>query len=39
MKIHHLDVQAALASLNTTAEGLSAAEVARRVRGIRPEPG
>ena len=36
MKIHHLEAQAALASLNTTANGLSAAEVARRFAEFGP---
>ncbi|MES1997820.1 MAG: cation-transporting P-type ATPase, partial [Pseudomonadota bacterium] len=36
MKIHHLEAQAALASLNTAAAGLSAAEVARRFAEFGP---
>jgi len=36
VKIHHLEAQAALASLNTTAAGLSAAEVARRFAEFGP---
>jgi magnesium-transporting ATPase (P-type) len=36
VKIHHLDAQAALASLNTAADGLSAAEVVRRLAEFGP---
>ncbi|HUW28426.1 MAG TPA: cation-transporting P-type ATPase [Sulfuriferula sp.] len=36
MKIHHLEAQAALASLNTSADGLSAAEVVRRFAEFGP---
>ena len=36
MKIHHLEAQAALASLNTAADGLSAAEVVRRFAEFGP---
>jgi sodium/potassium-transporting ATPase subunit alpha len=36
VKIHHLEAQAALASLNTAADGLSAAEVVRRLAEFGP---
>ena len=36
MKIHHLDVPAALASLKTTAEGLAETEAERRLREFGP---
>ena len=36
MKIHHLEAQAALVSLNTAADGLSAAEVVRRLAEFGP---